>query len=90
MSRFRKKPVEIDAFQFTGDADAVYFWALGFGIEGIDFIWHGDDETLVIPTLEGEMTARLYDWIIRGVEGEFYPCKPHIFRRTYDAIEVIG
>ena len=43
-------------------------------------------EFLVIPTLEGDMRADVNDWIIKGVKGEFYPCKPDIFAATYDAV----
>ena len=42
---------------------------------------------LVIETLEGDMTARIGDWIIKGVKGEFYPCKPDIFETTYELVE---
>lgn len=45
------------------------------------------EQTIVIDTLEGEMTATKGDYIIRGVQGEFYPCKPDIFKTTYDKIE---
>lgn len=77
--RFVKKPVVIDAVRWLGDN-----W-----IEMDNFITvahetypsHGE---IVIPTLEGEMTAQEGDWIIRGVRGEFYPCKPDIFELTYD------
>lgn len=42
---------------------------------------------LIIKTLEGEMTANHYDWIIKGVNGEYYPCKPDIFEKTYEAVD---
>lgn len=78
--RFRKKPVVIEAMQFTGDTtfgDLLDF----FG----DAPWEiAKDETLAIPTLEGVMTASRGDWIIKGVAGEFYPCKPDIFEQTYE------
>ena len=45
-----------------------------------------DEIGMVIPTLEGVMVARENDWIIKGVAGELYPCKPHIFKATYEAI----
>lgn len=44
------------------------------------------NELLVISTMEGMMTASRGDWIIRGVKGEFYPCKPDIFKQTYEAV----
>ena len=44
----------------------------------------------IIRTLEGDMTAEVGDWIITGVEGEIYPCKPHIFEQTYEPVEETG
>lgn len=85
MPQFRKKPVVIDAIQFngawTGDATVILDW-MGKGGE-----WSLDDETLHIHTLEGVMTASKGDWIIKGVQGEFYPCKPDIFGATYELVE---
>ncbi len=86
MSRFRKKPVVIEAVQFADRSEECAFAVSGFCIKG----WFAPnpygDETFVIPTLEGEMTAQLGDWIIRGVQGEFYPCKPDIFDATYEPV----
>lgn len=82
MGRYRKKPVEIDAVQFTR-------------YNGPDFI--DPDITLVHPpgarpflkinTLEGTMTATEGDWIITGINGERYPCRDDIFRQTYEAVD---
>ena len=86
--KFRKKPVVIDAFQLPEagdyDLDAFQQWA-----ESVGFVdWVSDrDETLTIPTLEGDHTAQPGDWIIKGVAGEFYPCKPEIFAQTYEPVE---
>lgn len=77
MGIFRKKPVKIEAFQFTGEGDNNYAlpaWCGGKLVEG----------SILIPTLEGTMKASLGDWIIKGVQGEFYPCKPDIFDKTYE------
>jgi hypothetical protein len=72
--KFRKKPVSIDAIQYTKELTARQL---------LDFItftdFHLDGVGIVIHTLEGEMRANLGDWIIKGVKGEFYPCKPDIF-----------
>ena len=93
--RFRKKPVEIEAIQWDGTEvclETILPW--------IDFDALPDDGvhvgkgvgyvpalgTLDIPTLEGTMTASPGDWIIRGVKGEFYPCKPDIFEMTYEPV----
>jgi hypothetical protein len=99
--RFRKKPVEIEAMLLDeGTLDkldgltsndmahaAIAGWMLGHGFN--DFRVDGDHSPfgLVIGTLEGEMRANPGDWIIRGVQGEFYPCKPDIFDQTYEAVQ---
>lgn len=96
--RYRKKPVEVEARQLTPDEDwlSVYQWieantqgsfdpddderpASGVSIDP-------SDGALLIATLEGVMKAEAFDWIIRGVAGEFYPCKPDIFEATYEAV----
>jgi hypothetical protein len=79
MARYRKKPVVVDAWQFTPEACAtVPRWVKGAWdkIGGVDF--------LLIETLEGTMRAAVGDYIIRGVKGELYPCKPDIFEATYE------
>jgi hypothetical protein len=88
--RYRKKPVVIDAVRWTGNVDEVKQWAsmprtdpkLQFGTIDVDGY-----VTLSIATLEGTMYASPGDWIIRGVKGELYPCKPDIFEATYEAYE---
>ena len=80
VGRWRKLPVEIYAVQFDGtNALSIVDWMraryVSTGIRG---------DRLVIVTLEGDMTASLGDWIIKGVQGEFYPCKPDIFQATYE------
>ena len=88
MSKFRKKPVVIEAFQLPVrgdfDLDAFHDWADAHGF--IDWS-SGRCESIDIPTLEGTMTANAGDWIIKGVKGEFYPCKPDIFDATYEPVE---
>jgi len=77
--RYRKRPVVIDAIQFDGtNHDAVADFCAPQPVKV------GGNFTLIIPTLEGEMTASARDWIIKGVKGEFYPCKPDIFEATYE------
>lgn len=82
--KFRKKPVVIAAVQYTGpgahDAIRIARWC-----GGEIRISAGGPPKFVIPTLEGDHTAEPGDWIIRGVKGEFYPCKPDIFAATYEA-----
>lgn len=77
--KFRKKPVVIEAVQWTGNNVK----------ECMDFMgWrnasHDDNDGLRIHTLEGTMNAAEGDWVIKGVQGEFYSCKPDIFAATYE------
>lgn len=98
---FRKKPVEIEAVQLTRDnADAVAAWCGGRVVREAKPSDPTDVYiALKIPTLEGTMTAETFhpstwdgrqylggDYIIKGVSGEFYPCKPDIFKATYDEV----
>lgn len=85
MSQWRKKPVVIEAIQFPE----------GFPLTVLSFVndnggqsyWpNADDGHVTIRTLEGDMIAMPGDWIIKGVKGEFYPCKPDIFEATYEPV----
>lgn len=85
MAKYRKKPVVIEACQLPrimDDPRDFLVWAKSVGFENYS---SEKDATLVIHTLEGDMTASPQDWIIKGVKGEFYPCKPDIFEETYEA-----
>lgn len=85
MTQYRKKPVVIEAVQWDGDSEtANQFLGEDYGVDW-EYAAQGDS-ALVIPTLEGRMRANPGDWIIRGVKGEFYPCKPDIFEATYEEI----
>ena len=89
IQRFRKKPVEIEAVRFfRGNAEEVAAWCGGRYRRGQSKPSDPDDfpEWLDIPTLENVMKASLGDWVIRGVRGEFYPCKPDIFAETYEEV----
>lgn len=98
--RYRKKPVEIEAMRLHAETSETDFldpntrahaeiagWMLGNGFDG--FRVHGNSRPhgLEIKTLEGTMLADPGDWIIRGVKGEFYPCKPDIFEATYERVQ---
>lgn len=86
--RFRKKPVEIEAMQLTEDSDweAIAAWC-GGRLQNRAVVPGTDPNTvLLIDTLEGTMEGWDGDWIIRGVQGEFYPCKPDIFESTYEEV----
>lgn len=81
-ARYRKKPVVIEAIQFTGDnhLQIVEFMGLAYRQSPMG-------TRIIISTLEGEMTAQARDFIIKGVAGEFYPCKADIFHETYEAVD---
>lgn len=87
--RYRKKPVVIEATQYHGnssDVGRINHW-METGELHANGINTNDYRSMVIPTLEGDMTAQPGDWIIKGVKGEFYPCKPDIFEATYEREE---
>ena len=81
MAKYRKKPVVIEAIHFTGNYTAIGTWVAKWHKEddGPGMWQSNDGVALIIGTLEGEMRADNGDWIIRGIQGEFYPCKPDIF-----------
>lgn len=83
VARFRKKPVEIEAVRFTGDnIQEIWDWVGAGAVYGpVE-----DDPSAYIDTLEGRHEARPGDWIIKGVQGEPYPCKPDIFEATYEPV----
>ena len=84
--KFRKKPVVIEAEKYTNTNDReIMDWARLNGVR----IFHSDSDprNLFVETLEGNMIAQPGDWIIRGIKGEFYPCKPEIFEATYEKVE---
>lgn len=87
---FVKRPVVIEAYRYTGassEAVRINGWVNGGDppIEG--GLTTNDVRSMTIPTLEGDMLAQPGDWIIKGVKGEFYPCKPDIFEATYEEVE---
>jgi hypothetical protein len=88
MAKYRKKPVVIEAIQWDGTIDTLGQIEL-FMHEGpsADYTKGNKNPTIIIPTLEGDMIANVGDWIIKGVKGEFYPCKPDIFEKTYEKVE---
>ncbi|WP_270943113.1 hypothetical protein [Romboutsia lituseburensis] len=94
MSKYKKKPVIIDAFKWTGDQyqeeDPIWI------IDAIkkETVWFENNKnedglnvlTMVIKTLEGNHIANRGDYIIQGIKGEIYPCKPDIFEMTYERV----
>jgi len=81
MPKYRKKPVVIEAVRYEGWNDIE---CLAFCPTAIDPEERGP--SLVIPTLEGDMRVSVGDYIIKGIQGEFYPCKPDIFEATYELV----
>ena len=84
MMKFRKKPVVIDAIRYGTQGENMLEVAAFIGKHCTEI--ENTDGTLAIFTLEGSMCASRGDWIIKGVAGEFYPCKPDIFEKTYEAV----
>lgn len=83
MPKFRKKPVVIEAVRYMRfNADEIALFADPHKIRMGDVTPSG--AKLIIPTLEGDHEAMPGDWIIKGVKGEVYPCKPEIFDLTYE------
>jgi hypothetical protein len=101
LMKYRKKPIVIDAFKWTGDADQLEDpeWIVEKIRSGEITVHTGNDLArkrggmknwkdpyILIPTLEGTMEAQVGDYIIKGVKGEIYPCKPDIFEATYELV----
>lgn len=92
MPKFRKKPVEIEAVQFSNKITRMDNKKEMLELFGDFDGWRVEEKKgwevfMVIDTLEGEMVAKEGDWIIKGIKGEFYPCKPDIFEATYEPVE---
>ena len=95
--KYRKKPVVIDAIQLTSNSIKAVYEFLGHKVNlGSDWRMHDrwDDYRnsivkygMPINTLEGSMKASMGDYIIKGIQGEFYPCKPDIFEQTYELVK---
>ena len=80
MARYKTKPCEIEAIQWTGkNIIELLDWGQG------KILWNDADD-LFIDTLEGRLKANINDYIIKGLRGEFYPCKPDVFEKKYEAI----
>lgn len=83
MGLYRKRPVTVEAQHVTvEDLDEVAEWCHGRTLRLIT----RDEPSIAIDTLEGTMYAQVGDFIIKGVHGEFYPCKPDIFHATYESV----
>lgn len=93
MAQYRKKPVVIEAIQFNGkNFNEISEFSLGKAKQRIAYEGNTPIETNTIDifTLEGTMNAIEGDFIIKGVQGEFYPCKPDIFEKTYEKVAEVN
>lgn len=96
MNKYRKKPVVIEAVLWNGKnlLEVTRFMSGYFELERAidrerfdDYISIVENDGLKINTLEGVMNANIGDYIIKGIQGEFYPCKPDIFEATYEIVK---
>ena len=85
IQKYRKKPVVIEALQFLDTVERLEELANFISEFGVSYK-DRENPKLIINTLEGELEASVGDYIIRGVHGEFYPCKPDIFKETYEEV----
>ena len=89
MRKFRQKPVVVEAVQFVGENEPEIWDFLGDSYHSSsDFgTSEGNSTSITIKTPEGEKDVDMGDWIIKGVGGDVYPCKPDIFEQTYELVE---
>ena len=86
MQKFVKKPVVVEAYQFDGNIRSIDNFPIS-EVGKFKVSSENGQYYLIIPTLEGDMKAVAGDWIIKGVKGEYYPCKPDIFKQSYNMIK---
>lgn len=84
--KYRKKPVVIEAIQFNSNdiSEMLNAWGPSFGKAVVEQV---ADSYMVLHTLEGVYIAKFGDYIIKGIKGEFYPCKDDVFHKSYDKVE---
>lgn len=82
IAQYRKKPIVIDAVQYNGSNRNEIFDFCGKSCHN----GNTDSSLIIIHTLEGNMVLSINDYLIKGVKGEFYPCKPDIFEMTYERV----
>lgn len=85
--KYRKKPVVIEALQFLDNAQSIDSLSNFITDQDLIISYKENEPKLLLNTLEGELQASVGDYIIKGVNGEFYPCKPDIFEKTYEIVE---
>ena len=86
--KYRKKPIIIDAIRFTEETidECLKFCKQHAGLFNDKQMYPDSHYTLEIATTEGVMVTKLGDYVIKGIKGEFYPCKPDIFEQTYEKV----
>lgn len=90
VKKYRKKPVVIEAMVFENTVECLHKlseFMYGKGKEAKINYCDKESPKLIIDTLEGQMQASVGDYVIKGISGEFYPCKPEIFDMTYEEVE---
>lgn len=83
VNHYRKKPIIIEAIKWDGTNFVYVSEFIGYRKRALDC-----ERSIIIETLEGDMKASVGDYIIKGVSGEFYPCKPDIFKKTYEPVKM--
>ena len=89
MAKYRKKPVVVEAIQLE-DLEVYTLMSIQHLVGLGKDIFEVKGDGLIIKTLEGDMRASIGDWIIKGVQGELYPCKPDIFEKTYEKVAEVN
>ena len=84
MAKYKKRPIVIEAIQYDGSATSLCEIRDEFGCE---YTLMRQDGSILVRTLEREMWASRGDWMIKGIKGELYPCKPDIFEMTYEPVK---
>lgn len=84
MDKYRKRPVVIEAMEWDGNIVSLTKVMLDANISTIEQDFLSGD--VIIPTLEGNMCLRKGDWLVKGTQGELYPCKPDIFKEIYEKV----
>ena len=87
--KYRKKPIEVEAMQYTNDTYEALMQLQEFlPLKELTILYkEPNNPKIVIPTLEGDLYASIGDYIIKGIKGELYPCKPDIFEATYERVK---
>lgn len=86
LQKAKKKPVEIEFIQYTDETNIGHLYEWSNNAIQLEYNVNKNEKQLVVETLEGRMLVNKDDYIIKGVHGEFYPCKPDIFHKTYEVL----